>query len=89
MTIKVETEAIRLGFFRLMIVALGKFPAAQKMLCTYHTPVFQFPVQFTNDFIKITLIANAGVLVEHNGVGLLVDGIHHKEGHPFCRFHTF
>ena len=36
-----------------------------------------------NDRIKITLIATAGVLVEHNGVGLLVDGIHHESGHPF------
>lgn len=38
-----------------------------------------------NDSIKITLVANAGVLVEYNGVGLLVDGIHHEEGHPFSR----
>lgn len=38
-----------------------------------------------NDFTKITLVANAGVLVEHNGIGLLVDGIHHEEGHPFSR----
>lgn len=36
-----------------------------------------------NDSIKITLVANAGVLVEHNGLGFLVDGIHHEEGHPF------
>lgn len=38
-----------------------------------------------NDCIKITLVANAGVLVEHNGIGLLVDGIHHEEGHPFSK----
>ncbi|WP_028582594.1 MBL fold metallo-hydrolase [Desulfogranum japonicum] len=37
------------------------------------------------DEIKITLIANAGVLVEHKGVGLLVDGIHHEEGHLFSK----
>ncbi|WP_027721772.1 MBL fold metallo-hydrolase [Maridesulfovibrio zosterae] len=37
------------------------------------------------DLIKITLIANAGVLVEYNGTGILVDGIHHEEGHPFSR----
>jgi L-ascorbate metabolism protein UlaG (beta-lactamase superfamily) len=35
--------------------------------------------------MDITLVANAGVLVEHDGVGLLVDGIHHQEGHPFSK----
>lgn len=35
------------------------------------------------DFIDITLVANAGVLVEHGGTGLLVDGIHRQDGHPF------
>lgn len=35
--------------------------------------------------IRITLVANAGVLVEHNGLGILVDGIHHENGHPFSR----
>ena len=35
--------------------------------------------------IKITLIANAGVLVEHMGIGLLVDGVHHEQGHSFPR----
>lgn len=39
----------------------------------------------SEDCIKITLIANAGVLVEHNDVGLLVDGIHHEDGHPFSQ----
>jgi len=34
---------------------------------------------------KITLVANAGVFVEHNDVGILVDGIHHEYGHPFSR----
>ncbi|WP_291327032.1 MBL fold metallo-hydrolase [Desulfovibrio sp. UCD-KL4C] len=38
-----------------------------------------------NDFIKITLVANAGVHVEYNGLGILVDGVHHEEGHPFCQ----
>lgn len=38
-----------------------------------------------NDCIKITLVANAGILIEHKGVGLLVDGVHHEEGHPFSR----
>lgn len=37
------------------------------------------------DFIDITLVANAGVLVEYDGRGLLVDGIHQEEGHPFTR----
>jgi len=36
-----------------------------------------------NDCIKVTLVANAGVLIEHNDIGLLVDGIHHEPGHPF------
>lgn len=35
--------------------------------------------------ITITLVANAGVLIEHNGTGLLVDGIHHEPGHLFSR----
>ena len=35
--------------------------------------------------IKLTLIANAGVLVHYNGIGLLIDGIHHEQGHPFNR----
>ena len=38
-----------------------------------------------HDGIKITLVANAGVLVEHNGIGLLMDGIHHEEGYPFSQ----
>lgn len=36
-----------------------------------------------SDCIAITLVANAGVLVAGNGVGLLVDGIHQEGGHPF------
>lgn len=35
--------------------------------------------------LAITLVANAGVLVEYDGVGLLVDGIHHEKGHPFSQ----
>jgi len=35
--------------------------------------------------VHITLIANAGVLVEHAGIGLLVDGVHHEQGHDFPR----
>ena len=27
--------------------------------------------------ITLTLIANAGILIEYDGTGLLVDGIHH------------
>jgi len=41
-----------------------------------------------SDCVKITLVANAGVLVEHNGVGLLIDGIHHETGHPFSKVST-
>lgn len=37
------------------------------------------------DFIDITLVANAGILVEHGGRGLLIDGIHHEDGHPFSK----
>jgi len=37
------------------------------------------------DFIDITLVANAGVLVEHAGRGLPVDGIHHQDRHPFSK----
>ncbi|WP_034633061.1 MBL fold metallo-hydrolase [Maridesulfovibrio bastinii] len=36
-----------------------------------------------NDFIEIQLVANAGVLVRYQGRGMLVDGIHHEDGHPF------
>jgi len=35
------------------------------------------------DFIKITLVANAGVFVEYAGLGFLVDGIHSEGGSPF------
>ncbi|MGE4401540.1 MAG: MBL fold metallo-hydrolase [Desulfobulbus sp.] len=38
-----------------------------------------------NETITLTLIANAGVLVEYNGIGVLVDGIHHEKEHPFSR----
>jgi len=37
------------------------------------------------DCIDITLVANAGVMIEGNGVGLLVDGMHHEDGHPFSK----
>ncbi len=36
-----------------------------------------------NKAITVSLVANAGVFIESNGIGLLVDGIHHEEGHPF------
>lgn len=35
--------------------------------------------------IRITLIANAGILVEYNEVGFLVDGIHTADDPPFSR----
>ncbi|MFW5488194.1 MAG: MBL fold metallo-hydrolase [Desulfovibrio sp.] len=38
-----------------------------------------------NHFVDVTLIANAGVLVECDGVGVLVDGIHHEDGPPFSK----
>ncbi|EGB16315.1 hypothetical protein DND132_3112 [Pseudodesulfovibrio mercurii] len=37
------------------------------------------------DCIDIDLVANAGVLVRGNGLGLLVDGMHDQDGHPFDR----
>jgi len=37
------------------------------------------------DCIDIILVANAGVLVRAHGVGLLLDGIHHADGHPFIK----
>lgn len=38
-----------------------------------------------SDFIKITLVANAGVYIEYSGFGILVDGIHHEECLPFSQ----
>ncbi|WP_207260178.1 MBL fold metallo-hydrolase [Desulfovibrio sp. Huiquan2017] len=37
------------------------------------------------DCIDIDLVANAGVLVRGGGLGLLVDGMHNQDGHPFDR----
>lgn len=36
-----------------------------------------------NGAVDILLVANAGILVGWNGSKLLVDGVHHEEGHPF------
>ncbi|WP_338669679.1 MBL fold metallo-hydrolase [Pseudodesulfovibrio methanolicus] len=38
-----------------------------------------------SDCIDIDLVANAGVLVRGGGLGLLVDGMHDQDGHPFSR----
>jgi L-ascorbate metabolism protein UlaG (beta-lactamase superfamily) len=38
-----------------------------------------------SDWLKVTLIANAGILVEAGGVTVLVDGIHNEGGHPFSK----
>ncbi len=35
--------------------------------------------------IQTILIANAGVLIEYAGTGILVDGVHHEPGHIFPR----
>lgn len=35
--------------------------------------------------IDIDLVANAGVMVRGGGLGLLVDGVHDQDGHPFSR----
>lgn len=36
-----------------------------------------------NDTPRITLIANAGLLVTYQGVSFMIDGIYGREGHPF------
>lgn len=33
--------------------------------------------------LRVTLVANAGLLLEYHGTTLLLDGIYGKEGHPF------
>ncbi len=33
--------------------------------------------------LRVTLVANAGLLLEYGGVTLLLDGIYGREGHPF------
>lgn len=33
--------------------------------------------------LRVTLVANAGLLLEYNGTTLLLDGIYGTEGHPF------
>ena len=33
--------------------------------------------------LRVTLIANAGLLLEYQGITLMLDGIYGKEGHPF------
>jgi len=33
--------------------------------------------------VTITLVANAGVMIGHGGVGFLVDGVHHEMDQPF------
>lgn len=35
------------------------------------------------DTLRVTLVANAGVLLEYRGTTLLLDGIYGAEGHPF------
>ena len=36
-----------------------------------------------SDTIRVTLVANAGLLLEYHGTVLLLDGIYGAEGHPF------
>ena len=33
--------------------------------------------------LRVTLISNAGLLLEYDGITLLLDGIYGREGHPF------
>ncbi len=33
--------------------------------------------------LRVTLVANAGLLLEYNGTKMLLDGIYGREGHPF------
>ena len=35
------------------------------------------------DVLRVTLISNAGLLLEYNGITLMLDGIYGREGHPF------
>ncbi|WP_319759122.1 MBL fold metallo-hydrolase [Maridesulfovibrio sp.] len=37
------------------------------------------------NYVDVTLVANAGVLVRYNGTNILIDGIHYESGHPFCK----
>ena len=36
-----------------------------------------------NSTLRITLIANAGLLMTYEGTTLMIDGIYGREGHPF------
>ncbi len=36
-----------------------------------------------DEILRVTLVANAGLLLEYGGVTLLLDGIYGREGHPF------
>lgn len=36
-----------------------------------------------DDALHVTLVANAGLLLEYDGATLLLDGIYGREGHPF------
>lgn len=35
------------------------------------------------DQVHVTLIANAGLLLQYGGVTLMLDGIYGRKGHPF------
>ncbi|WP_321404895.1 MBL fold metallo-hydrolase [Maridesulfovibrio sp.] len=37
------------------------------------------------NYVDVTLVANAGVLVRYDGTDILIDGIHYEGGHPFCK----
>ncbi len=36
-----------------------------------------------DEILRVTLVANAGLLLEYGGTTLLLDGIYGREGHPF------
>ena len=42
--------------------------------------------QQTKDQLRITLLANAGIVLEYNGCTLLLDGIYQDDQHDFSNF---
>ena len=37
----------------------------------------------TDEKLRVTLVCNAGLLLEYRGTTVLMDGIYGPEGHPF------
>lgn len=45
-------------------------------------------MEANTETLRVTLIANAGLLLQYHGITLLVDGIYGREGHPFSNLST-